>query len=101
MFYDGSFTAAPTTPAACPPNGTAGCTTPLTTCLKASCRRRASGKRNRRLTSLVQPWLIGRKARWNRVANARPQPATMRLGATTRHEGQTGGRSEEHTSELQ
>src|SRR3546814_394272 len=48
-------------------------------------------ERNRRLTSLVQPWLIGRKARWNRVANARPQPATMRLGAPTRHEGQTGG----------
>src|SRR3546814_16126263 len=91
MIAVGSFTTAPTTPAACPPNGTAGCTTPLTTCLKASCRRSASGKRNRRLTSLVQPWLIGRKARWNRVANERQQPQTKRLGAPPPHEGQTAG----------
>ena len=31
-------------PAACPPNGMAGCTTPTTNCPKATCRRPRSGK---------------------------------------------------------
>jgi NADH:ubiquinone oxidoreductase subunit len=51
-----------------------------TACPKATCRRRASGKRTTRPTPPAPRWPIGRRARWNAAASARPRPATTKPG---------------------